>query len=127
MQDCSPWKQPIGDQYYSCQPIRDQYLYLCQPIKREYYLCFTEWYTLASTTLALLNTVGSISHVLRLGTLGADSGALRLLLTGGVVCSPALGVDCHVLTHVAAGRVLVAADGVLSQLAVLITARISVF
>ena len=89
-------------------------------------LGLTEWDTLASPALALLNTVGPVRHVLRLGTLRTDPGALRLLLTGGVVGGAALGIDRHVLAHVTTWRVLVTADGILSQLAVLITASISV-
>ena len=52
--------------------------------------------------------------------------ALCLLLAGGVVGGPALGVDGHVLAHVAARRVLVRADRVLPQLAVLVAARVPV-
>ena len=52
--------------------------------------------------------------------------ALCLLLAGGVVGCPALGVDGHVLAHVAARTVLVATDRVLPQLAVLVTARVPI-
>ena len=82
--------------------------------------------TLARPTLALLDAVCPVRHVLRLGTLRTHARALRLLLAGGVVGGPALGLDGHVLAHVAARRVLVAADGVLPQLAVLVTTSISV-
>ena len=89
-------------------------------------LSLTEWNALPGPALALLYTVGAVSHVLRLGTLRTHPGALRLLLAGGVVGRPALGVHRHVLTVVAAGGVLVAADGVLSQLTVLVTADVPV-
>ena len=70
--------------------------------------------TLARPALALLDAVCPVRHVLRLGTLRTDARALRLLLARGVVGGPALGLDRHVLAQVAARRVLVAADGVLS-------------
>ena len=89
-------------------------------------LGLTERNTLPGPALALLYTVGAVSHVLGLGTLGADSSALGLLLAGGVVGGPALGIDRHVLAVVTAGRVLVAADGVFSELTVLVAADISV-
>ena len=89
-------------------------------------LRLTEWNAFPSPALPLLYTVSAVSHVLRLGTLRTHPGALRLLLAGGVVGSPALGVHRHVLTVVAAGGVLVAADGVLSQLTVLVTADVPV-
>jgi len=75
-------------------------------------LGLTEWNTFSLLALSLLNTVRPIRHAVRLGTVGAHSGTLSLLLAGGVVRCPTLGIYCHVLTQVAAGGVLITADAV---------------
>lgn len=90
-------------------------------------LGFAEWNAFSLLTFSFLYTVGPVSHMVRFGAVSTHSGTLRLLLTGSVVCCPALGVDRHVLAVVAARGVLVAADAVVPQLAVLITAGVPVF
>ena len=89
-------------------------------------LRLAEGNTLPVPTLALLNTVGLVRHVVGLGTVGGHPRAGRLLLTGGVVGRPTLGMHRHVLAVVAARRVLVGADAPLLQLAVLVAAGVAV-
>lgn len=94
---------------------------------RLFSLGLTEGNAFSLLAFSFLNAVGSISHVIRLGAVSTHPCALGLLLAGGVVGCPALGVDRHVLAVVAAGGVLVAADAVVPQLAVLIAAGVPVF
>ena len=89
-------------------------------------LSFAEWDTLALLALALLDAAGPVLHVVGLRALSGDSRALGVLLARGEVGRAALGVHLHVLAVVAARRVLVAADRVLSKAAVLVAAGVAI-
>lgn len=85
------------------------------------------WYTFAVAALATLEALGAVRHARRLGTLGMVARAAGLLLACGVLRVTALDARQHETTILAAWRILVAAVGVSSQLAVFVAARIIVF